>query len=274
MATRDSRVTGYVIDENDWDTLRDYLSHSLVAPEARAEMLGYIQEAFYRFLITLGLVPRREGRLLEIGANPYFLTLLLRKFRAYEIFLTNYFDGVAPRGVQTILNERYGEAHDFEFWQVNVERDEFPFADESFEVVLFCEVIEHLLEDPMHALLEIRRVLVPGGCLILSTPNVARWQNVQRILAGEQSIYDPYSHNGPYGRHNREYTLGELTHLLAGAGFQPRKAFTADVHDTEPIRRELIEQRVPSGGERGAYCFVVAQRAGEITERRPTWLYA
>jgi len=273
MSASGNHSTGHVIDENDWDALQEYLSHSIVTPEARNELLGYLEEAFHRFLITLGLVPRREGRLLEIGANPYFLTLLLKKFRTYEISLTNYFDGVAPRGVQTIVNECYGETHDLEFWQINVECDEFPFADESFEVVLFCEVIEHLLEDPIHALLEIRRVLVPGGCLIVSTPNVARWENVRRMLAGEQSLYDPYSQHGAYGRHNREYTLTELTRLLAEAGFRSRKAFTADVHDTEPIRRELQEQHVPTHGERGAYCFVVAQQSEGIGERRPMWIY-
>jgi hypothetical protein len=29
---------------------------------------------------------------------------------------------------------------------------------------------DNLLEDPMHALLEIRRVLAPEGCMILTTP--------------------------------------------------------------------------------------------------------
>jgi len=48
-----------------------------------------------------------------------------------------------------------------------------PYPDGAFDVVLLCEVAEHLpTEIPVVA--EIGRVLAPGGHLVLSTPNVAR----------------------------------------------------------------------------------------------------
>jgi SAM-dependent methyltransferase len=48
-----------------------------------------------------------------------------------------------------------------------------PYADASFDVVVLCEVAEHLpTEIPVVA--EIGRVLAPGGHLVLSTPNVGR----------------------------------------------------------------------------------------------------
>jgi len=54
-----------------------------------------------------------------------------------------------------------------------------PFADESFDMVPFIEVVEHLLR-PDLALREIRRILRPGGLLLLTTPNYAHW--VLRLL--------------------------------------------------------------------------------------------
>src|SRR5204863_9220093 len=96
--------------------------------------------------------------------------------------------------------------------------------------VLFCEVLEHLLEEPLRSLREIQRVLKHGGTLIVTTPNATRLENVARLLAGE-NMYDPYSAYGPYGRHNREYTLNELRLLLTHAGFTIQRAFTADVHE-------------------------------------------
>lgn len=48
-----------------------------------------------------------------------------------------------------------------------------PHPDGAFDLVLLCEVAEHLpTEIPVVA--EIGRVLAPGGHLVLSTPNVAR----------------------------------------------------------------------------------------------------
>src|SRR6266545_1409439 len=40
--------------------------------------------------------------------------------------------------------------------------------DGRFQTVLACEIIEHLVLDPMHMLLEIRRVLRSGGTLVLA----------------------------------------------------------------------------------------------------------
>jgi hypothetical protein len=67
------------VDEASLAGFRDYLAHSIVTPEARGELFGYINEAPRRFLYTMCLVPDKPGKLLELGANPYFFTLLLIK---------------------------------------------------------------------------------------------------------------------------------------------------------------------------------------------------
>lgn len=45
-----------------------------------------------------------------------------------------------------------------------------PLENSSFDIVIALEVIEHL-ENPRAILREITRVMAPGGCLILTTPN-------------------------------------------------------------------------------------------------------
>jgi ubiquinone/menaquinone biosynthesis C-methylase UbiE len=48
-----------------------------------------------------------------------------------------------------------------------------PFHDHQSDIVFMTEVLEHLLT-PTQALHEIRRVLKPHGCLVLSVPNRER----------------------------------------------------------------------------------------------------
>ncbi|HJU56720.1 MAG TPA: methyltransferase domain-containing protein [Pyrinomonadaceae bacterium] len=54
---------------------------------------------------------------------------------------------------------------------IDIQADAYhlPFRDEAFDVVLCTEVLEHM-HTPALALLELRRVLRPGGKLLLTTP--------------------------------------------------------------------------------------------------------
>jgi SAM-dependent methyltransferase len=52
----------------------------------------------------------------------------------------------------------------------DISRDVFPFNDNMFDVVTCLEVLEHV-ENPYHALVEMKRVLRDGGMLVVSIPN-------------------------------------------------------------------------------------------------------
>lgn len=51
---------------------------------------------------------------------------------------------------------------------------DFPAADDSFDVIFFNHVIEHIPDDRA-ALAAVRRILKPGGLLVLGTPNEGAW---------------------------------------------------------------------------------------------------
>lgn len=84
-------------------------------------------------------------------------------------------------GVQT----RWLEDHGYEVTSGDVEvvfdramkldaNDPFPFESDTFDLVWCSEVIEHL-RDPASSVSEMRRVLKPGGTLIITTPNSGAW---------------------------------------------------------------------------------------------------
>jgi SAM-dependent methyltransferase len=57
----------------------------------------------------------------------------------------------------------------------------WPFESGSFDIIVLQEVIEHL-ENVPHVFREARRILRPGGCLIMSTPNMLNWTSRLRFL--------------------------------------------------------------------------------------------
>jgi 2-polyprenyl-3-methyl-5-hydroxy-6-metoxy-1,4-benzoquinol methylase len=57
-----------------------------------------------------------------------------------------------------------------------------PFADNSFDVVVSCETIEHLPQ-VQSALAEFYRVTLPGGRLFLTTPNYFNFMGLYEIYA-------------------------------------------------------------------------------------------
>ena len=261
------------------DSILSYLQKYRLEGSAKEELKNYLQEDFKRFLYTLQLIPKESGRLLEIGANPYFMSLLIRKYTNYDLHCSNYFGENWPAYSTQKLIDEDGKSIEFTFGNFNIENEKIPFDSHTFDVILFCEVIEHLTLDPVSAIMHIKDVLKPNGYLILTTPNVDRLENVARILAGA-NIYDPYSGYGVYGRHNREYNRHEISLLLSHLGFDVETIFTADVHenraqyffDIENIKYmiALVQNREYDLGQ---YIFVKAKNVREENIKKPRWLY-
>jgi SAM-dependent methyltransferase len=84
-----------------------------------------------------------------------------------------------------------------------------PFPDETFDFVVCFETVEHIADD-LEFIREIRRVLQPGGELLISTPN-------KDISAPSGVPLNEW--------HVREYTLVSLEELLKNAGLDVGDAY-------------------------------------------------
>ena len=259
--------------------LHDYLANTVCDPRALTELKVYLDGSFERLMVTVEYLPDTPGHVLELGATPYFVTMLMRRLRPnYRLELANFFgEDRADPGViheAVIENAKYDEQVTLPFRQFNVERQPFPYPDDHFDGILFCEILEHLMYDPASALLECRRVLKPDGWLLVTTPNLARYENLTKLWLG-QNPSAAYSSHGPYGRHNREYTLTEMEQLLEGLGFRIERLEARSI--ALPMHRSWaygVMRLLRPAHRHEQHLFGLARKTMAQTKPvRPAWLY-
>jgi len=147
-----------------------------------------------------------RGRLLDIGCGDgsFSSRFLAAGYSVYGLDLTE--DQVLlarSRGVQAIRHE--------------LGSGPIPYDDGTCDIVLAGEVIEHLV-DTSSFLKEVHRILKSGGCAILTTPNLASFENRLRLLFGIYPIWVEYKLEGGQG-HVRAYTPSVLKRQLQDHGF-------------------------------------------------------
>ncbi len=194
-------VAGRVADP---DVLRSYYhrvhaghGYTPVEPflfELHAAMLRRLEPLF------LEHIPR-GGRVLDAGCGRSLFT---------EIRPQWPFRIVASDVDLDLLRARQAEFADVRFLVGDAEP--LPFQDGSFDAVFAGELIEHL-PDPRPGVAEFRRVLRPGGTLILTTPNRLRLAN---LADGSERPYSP--------DHLSELSYDEVRALLEAEGFVIRRA--------------------------------------------------
>jgi 2-polyprenyl-3-methyl-5-hydroxy-6-metoxy-1,4-benzoquinol methylase len=134
------------------------------------------------------------------------------------------------------------------------------FGAGAFDVVVFGDVLEHL-RDPLPVLRQARPLLAPGGCVVISVPNIAHGDVRLALLQGRFR----YTNTGILDNtHTRFFTRETLLEFLADAGFVPvdiRRTiaglFTTEIGVTpEDATPELIA-RLENDPEALTYQFVV-----------------
>jgi ubiquinone/menaquinone biosynthesis C-methylase UbiE len=143
---------------------------------------------------------RSGDRVLDLGCGAGTFTALAADSGASSV--------IGADVAQAALTRARRDHPELDFRQIAASGP-LPFSDNQFELVWASEVIEHV-PDTAAWLSEVRRVLVPGGRLALTTPNHGRL----RLLLGGVERYSQ-----PLGDHLHLYTQRSLRDLLTGFGF-------------------------------------------------------
>jgi len=144
-------------------------------------------------------------RMLDIGAGDCTLEqALLSEFENLSVDVSELLKvgGAAAKALQGLFPGRVGIEGRFDVGDVPEEQ--------KYDVVVCLEVIEHVT-DPVRLLNNMRRVLKPGGKIIVSTPNHVAWI--------ERKLIDQFSDTNWY-HHVRAYTAMALNQDAIEAGLR------------------------------------------------------
>jgi methionine biosynthesis protein MetW len=172
-------------------------------------LLSYLHSKLFAML-------EESDHILDIGcADGYLTEIIGKKVKAKNLFAlevsTVGVKRAAERGINVI---RY-----------DIDGYNLPYKSNCFDLIICTDVIEHIIHT-FNLLEEIYRVLRHGGCLILSTGNMASWYNRILLLMGklpltlesnEREIIDK-----PFGRitgHVRGFTTSILKSMIGRVGF-------------------------------------------------------
>lgn len=123
------------------------------------------QQARYEWIMRVAGDLRGKS-VLDLGCGGGSLTYLMAKKGAEVVGVEYEAEGLA------FARQNLASADPFNHLRYNLVQGsayDLPCEDNSFDVVVSCEVIEHL-ETPERMLAEAKRVLKPGGRLVLTTP--------------------------------------------------------------------------------------------------------
>jgi SAM-dependent methyltransferase len=188
-----------------YEDLWERLPRDLTPPDEE------LRRAFLRSAVRPG------DRALDLGAGDGAFTAALAEAGAHAIGAE-----VAEAAVR-----RARERHPWLDFRLVPIDGPLPFADHEFDVVWSSEVIEHVA-DTARWMSEVRRVLAPGGRLLLTTPSHGR---LRLALGGIGRFSEPL------GDHLHLYSRGSLRRLLSEFDFEDVQVRTAA---GPPLLRRLL----------------------------------
>jgi SAM-dependent methyltransferase len=160
---------------------------------------------------TLPLLRRRGGPILDLGCGPGYLLrhLHARVGRRHALVGADFSPKTVERARQ--LCEGLDPPPAFKV----VEGYPTPFADGSFDAIYSVEVVEHLPDDVLGAMLDdAYRLLAPGGMLVITTPNNEDLELLHTCCPACDATFHIW-------QHMRTWNRDTLSAALSRKGFVP-----------------------------------------------------
>jgi SAM-dependent methyltransferase len=185
------------------------------------ENAQYFSEHKIRFEHTYNKVIQfaKEGsKVLSVGAGAAFVEVALSLNNKFEVTILDF-----PEMLE--LNKSIYDKYNFTKVAADITKAEPSLRPASFDVILFCEIIEHLPTPPNKVFSAYSGFLKPDGLMIITTPNLSRLWTIRELIR-KRPISPPPDKTFSIvsfeneGIHRREYLSCEIEHELNIAGLQ------------------------------------------------------
>lgn len=200
------KSTDQIIEWLHRDALRVNSQSSIVATssESKKQQTGKSYYCYARPEIQ-AIVSRKAKKILDIGCGAGVLGMELKNRQKCYVAGIEYVPEVADKA-ETVLDRVYkGDA-------VKIIAE---IPKNSFDTVIMADFLEHVA-DSEKMISDVKRILMPGGTLVLSIPNVRHWSVIKDLLEGRWEYRDA----GILDKtHLRFFTWQSIMPLLNSAGY-------------------------------------------------------
>lgn len=148
---------------------------------------------------------RRSGKILDIGCG------------VYPYFLRNT-DFKSKIGIDQAVEVSRVDDRNIKLDKINFEDKKLPYKNDFFQVVTMLAVFEHINKEKLQFVLkEVKRVLVPGGIFIITTPSP--WSDkILHLLSRSGLISQEEIHD-----HKHNMSRENINKILSEVGFDNKK---------------------------------------------------
>src|SRR5271170_7219728 len=181
---------------------------------------------FYLDMLRKGGIDSTDRHLVDLGSGLSPYPLVFRRV-GFRVSIVDDFGG---GGFYDKEHERESEALLDRFRDAGVEihtqdvlKTKLPMPDESVDVITTFHCIEHWHDSPRALFGEIRRVLKPGGLLMIGCPNAVNLRKRISVFFGESNLppLEGWYYDGePFRGHVREPIVSDLRRLMEWNGLE------------------------------------------------------
>jgi len=158
-----------------------------------------------------------------------------------------YIKGLKERGVNVV--------------SLNIECEQLPFSDASFDVIIANQILEHTKEI-FWIVSEVERILKPGGEFIIGVPNIAAFHNRVLLLLGRQPACIK-----TVSAHVRGFTKQGMIEFVGSGGFFKLLNYKgSNFYPFSSIISKVLAKLFPSLSVSIFFRFVRTEKMGKMID--------